>query len=822
MKLGTVHRQLIDLLCDHAPLSLLINLLIPVVVSIPLVHEVPVSILLMWCSAAGVVGLIRFFLLRNRQGRDLNSDGRSEKWGHVFLLFTLVQGLVWGVGGVVLLTYTTGFNQVLILLLIAGMSAGAIPLLGAMLPAYTFFLLSTTVPVLAWLASRGGVQYGVLSVTGCVFVGVCYIGAKRFYSILTTSLLPAEDDPEVVASPGHAATGGFEGTDRHQQIEREVRERAKMEQVITTLSAGFVRLTVEEIDDGIDQALARIGSFASVDRSYIYLFDGDDNSGKITHQWCKTGVSPRVSPAFHDLRLSMINVRRGRGNYFKSSSSLPLEAGAERVFFARDKLKSWFTVPLITDGKARGFLGFDALENEIRWNEDIIALLRIAGATLMNAFERKRDEVLIQHQALQDPLTSLPNRRLFMEKLEKSFQECRRHGTRAAILFVDVDYFKNVNDSLGHGVGDSLLKQIAQRLQSGLTEIDVACRLGGDEFIVLLAQVGRDTNDLEQCAVSQAQHIHDDLSLPYEINGQVLNITVSMGVELFPSGSSTPENIISNADAAMYKAKDSGRNIIQFFQQDIHRHARSKSQLHKDLRDALYRNEFELYAQSQVNSHGDVVTDKLLVHWNNGVERIVESTNLISLAEDTGLNSEIDEWAINNACRLIKHQKNMDHRKNISYAINVGTTQFHKRKFTERVADALIGSGLNGGFLEFEVTGAVFNDNQDGVIDTMKYLKNLGVRIVLDDFGVGRFSLACLKHLPIDKIKIDKSFVRSIDQSAHDTAIVDTIISIAQRFGLEVVADGVENREQFEYLQAQGVGLFQGCHFGHPRPLVPN
>jgi diguanylate cyclase (GGDEF)-like protein len=479
-------------------------------------------------------------------------------------------------------------------------------------------------------------------------------------------------------------------------------------------------------------------------------------------------------------------------------------------------------VPLITDGKARGFLGFDALENEIRWNQDIIALLRIAGATLMNVVERKRDEVLIQNQALQDPLTSLPNRRLFMEKLEQTFQECRRHGTRAAILFVDVDYFKNVNDSLGHSAGDSLLKQIAQRLQSGLTGVEIACRLGGDEFIILLAEVGRDSKDLEQCTISRAQHIHNDLSLPYEINGQALNITVSMGVELFPSGNSTPENIISNADAAMYKAKDSGRNIVQFFQQDIHRHARSRSQLHKDLRDALYRNEFELYAQPQVNSHGDVVTDKLLVHWNNGTQGIVESTNFNSLAEDTGLNSDIDEWAINNACRLIKHQKNMDHRKNISYAINVSTTQFHKRKFTDRVADALNGSGLNGGFLELEVTGAVFNENQDSVVETMRYLKNLGVRIVLDDFGVGHFSLACLKHLPIDKIKIDKSFVRSVNQSARDAAIVDTIIDIAQRFRLEVVADGVENREQFEYLQAQGVGLFQGQHFGHPRPLALN
>ncbi len=584
MKLGAVHRQLIDLVCDHAPLSLLVNLLIPILVSIPLVHEVPVSLLLVWCSSAAVIGLIRFFLLRSRQGRDLNSDGPLVYRGHVYSLFTLVQGLVWGVGGVVLLTYTSGFNQVLILLLIAGMSAGAIPLLGAVLPAYTGFLLSATIPVLMWLASRGGIQYGVLSAIGCIFVCVCFIGAKRFNSILTASLVHAEDGPEAPANPIRPAADGFDNIERDKQVEREVRERAKMEQMITTLSAGFVRLTGEEIDDGIDRALTRIGSFAGVDRSYIYLFNEDDDGGKITHQWCKTGVSPRVSPAFHELKLSMINVRRGRGNYLVSPSSLPINAAAEQEFFARDQLKSWFTVPLITDGTARGFLGFDALENKIRWNQDVIALLRIAGTALMNAVERKRDEALIQHQALQDPLTSLPNRRLFMDKLEKSFQERRRYGAMAAILFIDVDYFKNVNDSLGHIAGDSLLKQIAQRLRSGLTEVDIACRLGGDEFIVLLGRVGRDFKNLEQCAFSQAKRIHSELSLPYEFNGQELNITVSMGVDLFPSGDSTPENIISNADTAMYKAKDSGRNIIQFFRPDIHRQTISRLRIRKNLR----------------------------------------------------------------------------------------------------------------------------------------------------------------------------------------------------------------------------------------------
>ena len=822
LKLWAVHRQLFDLLCDHAPLSLLINLLVPILVSIPLVHEVPVSVLLVWCTSAAVVGLIRFILLWNLQGRDVSNNGHMERWGQIYFSFTVAQGLIWGVGSVFLLSHTTGFNQVLILILIAGMSAGAIPLLGAMLPTYTGFLLSATVPVLAWLIIHGEIQYAVLGGIGGLYVGVCFIGAKRFNSILTRSLLPNEYDAGI---PGDMIPPLEDSEDRinlRQQVEREARERAKMEQVITTLSAGFVRLTVDEIDEGINQALTKIGRFAGVDRSYIFLLDSEDDCGRITHQWCKFGVSPRVSPAFHELRLSMMNIRRGRGNYVTSPAMLPIEADAEREFFARDHLKSWFAVPLITDGKARGFLGFDALENEITWSEDAVALLRIAGAAVMNALERKREEVLIQNQAFQDPLTSLPNRRLFMEHLEKTFLECRRRGTKAAILFVDVDYFKNVNDSLGHGAGDSLLKQMARRLQNGLRGEDIACRLGGDEFVVLLAHVGEDSINPEKTAISLAQRVHKDLSLPYEISGQELNITVSMGVELFPAENATAESVISNADAAMYRAKDSGRNFIQFFQQEIHQNTTSRIQLHKDLRSALRQNEFEFYAQSQFNSHGDVVADELLLHWNKGGQGMMEPRKFMSLAEEMGLISEIDEWVINNACQLIKQQKSLDHRKKITYAINVSPKQFQKREFAELVSDALNNSGLNGGFLEFEVTGDVINGNQGGVVKKMNALRDLGVRIALDDFGVGHSSLACLKYLPIDKIKIDQSFVRGIDESPTDAAIVDAIISIAQLFDLEVVAEGVDNNVQFEFLQALGVELFQGHYFGRPRPVNLN
>ena len=807
---------------DHAPLSLLVNLLVPVLVSIPLTHEVPLHILLVWCSSVAIIALIRFFLLRRRQSNHLNNKEQFKDQTNVYIVFTVFQGLVWGIGSVILLDTVTDFNRVLVLVLIAGISAGAIPLLGAMLPAYTAYLLSATLPVEVWIFTQGGIQFWTLGVIGCVFIYVCFMGAKRFNGVLTRSLLPEVDETGALAFPGGSYDASADDPNSRPRVERDVRERAKMEQVITTLSAGFVRLTVGEIDGGIRQSLAKIGSHACIDRSYIYLFNDENDAGRITHQWCRNGVSPRVSADFKELNLSINNIHRGRSVCLRSQTEMPVEAGAERELFDREKLKSWIAVPLIADGKARGFLGFDALEREISWSEDIIALLRIAGAALMNALERKRDEVIIQCQAYQDPLTSLPNRRRFMARMEQVFKVCRRQSTKAAILFIDIDYFKKINDSLGHAAGDALLQLIAQRLQSGLRGGDMACRLGGDEFIILLTDLGQNSPEPEQSAFSLARRVHRELSLPYEINGREVNITLSMGVEVFPSKCTTSEAVISNADSAMYRAKNCGRNFIQLFEPDVYASARSRLQLDEGLRDALRFDKFEFYAQSQVNSYRDVITDELLLRWNSDNQGIVESKDFITHAEDLGLIMDIDDWVMKKACQLVKHQKRISHHKNISYAINISAPQFLKKEFTDLVSNALGHSGVSGGFFEFEIRESIFAQNREQVLEKMNTLRAMGVGIVLDGFGIGHSSLASLRYLPINKIKIDQSFVRGVEKNQDDAAIVEAIVAVGDRFELEVVAEGVENDAQFEFLHSRGIGLFQGHYFGRPRPLLSN
>ena len=820
MILNSTQRQLIDLLCEHAPIALLVNLLIPVLACIPLVHEVPVSVLFLWSGTVAAVALGRFFLLWSYQ--DLGFNGGEEKysrWGYTYLACTALQGLVWGVGAVVLLSYTTGFNQTLVLLLIAGIGAGAIPLLGALLSAYTAFLLLATTPVIIWLLSMGEAHYLVLGGIGSLFTWVCYIGAKRFNDILAKSVSTGFQS-ELVDELNTTNEVLEDNIKVQQQVEKELRDRAKLEQAITTLSADFVRLSGDEIENGVDRALAKLGSFAQADRSYIYLF-GEEGDGNIVHQWYTPEAGERGDTDFNQFKYIMSLIKRSRAFSIESVSQIPVEAATEREMFTRGKLKSWYGVPLVMDGQARGFLGFEAVENEVNLSQDVIGLLRVAGTTLVNALERKRVEGLMQHQAYHDPLTSLPNRRLFMEHIDRTYEECRRKRGKAAVLFLDIDYFKNVNDTLGHDSGDLLLKEIAKRLKEGLRGQDIASRLGGDEFVVLLSDVSQDGMDPTQSTLSLAQRVQSILSKPYSISGQNLNITVSMGVALFPAKDTTAANVITHADAAMYKAKRTGRNAIQFFERDTQRKARKHLKTQEDLRDALEQNQFVFHAQSQVNSHRDIVTEELLLRWNSP-QGIVKPKDFISLAEDTGLITEIDDWVLTAACEMIRQQKAIDHEQNITYAINVSNAQFQKKGFEANVAKALESAGLNGGFLELEVTEELFKKDQEGMARRMRRLKNLGVRIVVDDFGMGYSSLAFLKHLPIDKIKIDKSFVQGIEQDSDNTVVVEAMLSIAQHFELEVVAEGVKNDVQFEFLKSHGVGLFQGDLFGKPRPIQPD
>lgn len=434
--------------------------------------------------------------------------------------------------------------------------------------------------------------------------------------------------------------------------------------------------------------------------------------------------------------------------------------------------------------------------------------------------ERKRDAEFIEHQATFDALTDLPNRRLMLDRLNQTLARCQRHGHLGAVLFLDLDQFKNINDSLGHPVGDALLQEVARRLQEELREEDTAARLGGDEFVILYSELDGDREQAAKQAQVGAEKIKRALSLPYSIQGHELHITTSVGIALFPVQDEIATDIVRHADTAMYRAKDAGRNTIRFFLPSMQLAAERRLRLQNDLRRALAEQEFSLYFQSQVDADANIIGAEVLLRWQHPQRGLVAPGDFIPVAEETGQILAIGEWVLKRALSRLKAWTDaMADSSFQSLAVNVSPRQFHQSSFAMGIEQILAETGADPGYLTLELTEGMLVQNLEDTIQKMDDLKKLGVRFSIDDFGTGYSSLAYLKRLPLDEIKIDRTFIRDIAADPNDANLVETIITMARNLGLQVVAEGVETEEQLEFLRGHGCSVYQGYFFNHPQPF---
>ena len=438
--------------------------------------------------------------------------------------------------------------------------------------------------------------------------------------------------------------------------------------------------------------------------------------------------------------------------------------------------------------------------------------------TLRDISERKLAEAHIERLAYYDALTDLPNRRLLTDRLERDLARARRHNHFGAMLFLDLDRFKNINDSLGHHVGDALLQEVAKRLTSDLRLEDTVSRLGGDEFIMLLADMGDEPSSAASQTQVKAEQVQLNLSRPYKVLGHDLHITPSIGVAIFPSDDDPDEDsndILRHADTAMYRAKDEGRDAIRFFLPSMQAAADHRLGIEKDLRYALERNEMTLFYQPQVNSEGRIIGAETLLRWCHPEKGDIPPAEFIPVAEATGLILPIGLWVLEMSCRQFKEWcdlgLSLDH-----LAVNVSPRQFRQPSFIQQVHDVLEQTGADALQLGLELTEGMVIDNISDTIDKMQALKQIGIKLSIDDFGTGYSSLAYLKRLPIDIIKIDQSFVRDIQTDESDAAIVETIISMAHHLDLKVIAEGVETDFEFDFLNQRKCGCFQGYYFSRP------
>ncbi len=484
---------------------------------------------------------------------------------------------------------------------------------------------------------------------------------------------------------------------------------------------------------------------------------------------------------------------------------------------------------------------WDCLERERHWQGEIwnrrkngavfpewLTITAVTGesgqvthyvAAFSDTSRNKKAEAEIHNLAFYDPLTELPNRRLLQDRLDHVLAASARSQRFGALLLIDLDHFKELNDTKGHAIGDLLLIEVANCLRASVREEDTVARLGGDEFVVVLADLGLEIEQVATQAEAVAEKIRDALTQPFQLQSHEHRTSPSIGINLFRGHEISVDELFKRADVAMYQAKRSGRNAIRFFDPDTHAAMEARITLDGDLRRALQERQLRLYYQMQVDHAGRILSAEALLRWRHPEQGLLSPLQFISLAEETGLIVPIGRWVLEVACRQIKAWEANPLARHLSLAVNVSARQFRQPDFVEQVLAVLESTAIDPGRLKIELTESLVLDNVADTIRKMLALKEVGVSFSMDDFGTGYSSLAYLSQLPLDQVKIDRSFIGGIGVKSTDQVIVQTIIGMANNLGLNVIAEGVETEAQLDFLKRSGCSSYQGYLFGKPMPI---
>ena len=468
------------------------------------------------------------------------------------------------------------------------------------------------------------------------------------------------------------------------------------------------------------------------------------------------------------------------------------------------------TIPL-ADGNARIFDIIKVpLFNPDRSRRGLVVIGR-------DITDSKAAESEIERLAYFDPLTNLPNRRLLLDRLSNTLSAARRSGRHGAILLVDLDYFKTLNEARGHEMGDRLLEAVAKRLTACMREADTVCRFGGDEFVLLLPELAAHPAHAADLARAVAEQIRATIAAPYPMDAEEVSVGASIGVTLIPnSQAASIADLLKQAETAMYQAKDAGRNAVRFFEPEMQERVEARFALEGELRHAIERGQLRLYLQPQVDRDGTIVAAEALLRWQHPERGLVAPAHFIPLAEENGFIVALGNWALRESCRLLVAAERA--QITLRLAVNVSPRQFHQAGFVATVREILADTGADPGKLTLEITEGLVIDRVHQTVATMTELRTLGIHFSIDDFGTGYSSMAYLKRLPINELKIDRAFIQDAPTDPNDAALIDAILAVAKHLRLAVVAEGVETAEQAAFLDQRSPMLYQGYLFGRPEP----
>jgi diguanylate cyclase (GGDEF)-like protein len=599
------------------------------------------------------------------------------------------------------------------------------------------------------------------------------------------------------------------------QATAELRQRDRLLQAVA--EAANYLLGEMNYETGVERALAVLGEAAQADRAYLFENHPHPATGEIaislrfewTHSFIESTHHHWQNQPYEASGLARWYDVLSRGQSISQiTQKFPV---AEQEFLIRDGIQSLLLVPLCLENKFWGCLGLADCTFERHWSKHEESTLLTMAASIISTRQRQQVEEKIRYQALHDVLTGLPNRLLFNELLDKTLPNATRNDESLAVIFLDLDRFKVINDTLGHTLGDQLLQSVAERLKDSLRGGDTVARWGGDEFTILLPRI----NDIEEVTLV-AHRILQAFEDAFFLQGHELYVTASLGIALLDNNSPDAETLIQNADAALYYAKDKGRNNYQFYSVSLSSKNPELLTLEKSLRYALERQEFTLYYQPRVNITTREITGmEALLRWQHPEMGLVAPSVFIPLAEENGLIIPIGEWALRTACSQNKAWQDAG-LPPMMMAVNLSLKQFRQPKLLKIIAEVLEETGLEPRFLELEITETTAIEDLDFTTTVLEELKQMGVYISIDDFGTGHSSLSRLQLLPLNNLKIDKSFIQDLTQDVKVAHIIKAIVSLGQSLGLKLTAEGVENEKELEFLKSINCEDVQGFLFYRP------
>ncbi|MEL4105460.1 EAL domain-containing protein [Oscillospiraceae bacterium WX1] len=592
-------------------------------------------------------------------------------------------------------------------------------------------------------------------------------------------------------------------------------DQLRLQKFISEISSDFINVNASNIDEKMNWVIRIVGKLFAIDSISILLVDTERYTVDGTNIWnvnkMQIGTSFSYTFTQTDMDWLFNHLSTNEPIYIPDVSLLP-----ETVIGIRNKLQAENTraliaIPIEEKTNAIRIMQCNTGSNSQVWVDDELRVLKIIANIFNDALLKIEAEKEISFMAYHDHLTGLPNRRLFRDRLNQAIALAKRTEKLLGVIFIDLDSFKTINDTIGHEGGDSLLRTVSDKLVKSVRLSDTVSRFGGDEFLILINNIARDED-----IVFIAEKIMEVLKQPFSLDGQEYNLTTSVGISMYPFDGNDMDSLIRNADIAMYKAKENGKNQFVICTTALKNEVLRKIKITNSLYRALDRDELYLNFQPQVSlTTGEIIGVEALIRWRHPELGLVSPAVFIPIAEQIGVIGDIGEWVLEAACRQAKAWQDAGLNPG-TIAVNVSAYQLRNQNFTENLHKILKKTGLDPAFLEIEITESAAMNETNNVLGLMNCLRSLGILIAIDDFGTDYSSLSRLKELPIDKIKIDKQFVDGIEDSEKDQAIVRTIINLAKNLDLKVIAEGVENAAQLAFLKEEQCDDVQGYFFHKP------